>query len=151
MHELLGEQVAEHQPLRVVVVVVVGALVVGRADDDDPAADAQHVDRRAVEAGQRLGRQHLVGRPIAHRPGARYSTRSTSPQIGLMSCVTNMTGVPAVRRRASISPVTICCEARSRDSSGSSASSSSGIGDQGLGDPQPLLLAAGERPTGVSA
>ena len=43
-------------------------LVVGRADDDDPAAQAEDVDRSAVERGQCFRREHLVGR--AHRPAS---------------------------------------------------------------------------------
>ena len=46
VHEVLGEEVGEHQ---CVVVDVVDVLVVGCADDDDAAAHAQDVDVRAVE------------------------------------------------------------------------------------------------------
>ena len=43
----------------VAVPVVVGMRLVGRADDDDAPARADHVDRRVVELAQHIGAQHL--------------------------------------------------------------------------------------------
>ena len=42
--------------------VVVRFLGIRRADDDEAVARAQHEDVRAVEVGEHVGAQHLVGR-----------------------------------------------------------------------------------------
>ena len=76
-------------------------LGVRRADDDDAPAHAEDVDLRAVEAGQRLGRQHLVDRADRPAAGAEVEDAIDRRRIGLTSCVTKTTGVPALRRRSS--------------------------------------------------
>ena len=50
--------------------VVVRLLGVGRADDDEPVARAQHEHRRAVEVGEHVGVEHLVG-AAEHEPAVR--------------------------------------------------------------------------------
>ena len=64
--------------------------------------------------------------------------------MGLTSWATITTVTPWARLISEISPATAAWFGRSRLSSGSSSSSSSGSAHEGLGDQQPLLLAAGD-------
>ena len=123
-----------------------------RPDHDQPVAHAQHVDLVPYSSDSTAEVITSSGGPIRNRPSTRYSTRSTSGRIGLISWVTNTTAVPAARRRWSIS----CGDAwrwwaRSSESSGSSHSSTAGSPTSAWATRSRCCSPPESRPTGASA
>ena len=146
VHEVLAQSSREHQRGPCGHGRGECAVVVGRADHDDPATDAQHVDGGVVEPRERLGLQHLVRRP--HRPPAR---RQVEHAVGDAQDRVHVVGHEDDRRArvaaAAVEQVDDRPLRRQVEREQRLVGQEQGrVGDERLGDPQALLLAAGEPP-----
>ena len=139
------------RPLSELVMLVAIAVVGGRLgqpdDDEAPVGRLQHLDRDAVEAGERRRGDHLARRcrpPRAQRRSRRPGPDSDSS--GLTSCATSSTVTPCWRQIRASSAATARLVGQIEAVQRLVEDQQPRAADQRLGDQQPLLLAAREPP-----
>ena len=128
----------------VAVPVIVRVRLVGRADDHDAPARADHVDRRCVQLAQHLGAQHLARRADAEPPAGEVEHPVDVLEDRVHVVGDEQHAEPALAAvpvdQVADDPLRAQVERDQR----LVAQQQAGVARERLADAQPLLLAAGE-------